>query len=76
MFFFGKPDIFFNDFFNTGDSHVFSKRKFNLRIPDSMGPLTEEDIKQIKKKAREVIPERVEYYAKLAWFTNSTIADT
>ena len=27
---------------------------------DSMGPLTEEDIKQIKKKARVVIPQRVE----------------
>ena len=35
-------------------------------LADSMGPLTDEDIRQIKKKAREVIPQRVEYYAKLA----------
>ena len=35
-------------------------------LADSMGPLSEEDIKQIKKKARVVIPQRVEYYAKLA----------
>ena len=35
-------------------------------LADSMGLLTKEDIKQIKKKAREVIPQRVEYYAKLA----------
>ena len=36
------------------------------RLASSMGPLTEEDIRQIKKKARKVIPERVEHYARLA----------
>ena len=36
------------------------------KLADSMGLLTEEDIRQIKKKARVVIPQRVEYYAKLA----------
>ena len=36
------------------------------KLADSMGPLTEEDIKQIKEKAKKVIPERVEHYAKLA----------
>ncbi len=35
-------------------------------LADSMGPLTEEDIRQIKKKARLLIPQRVDYYAKLA----------
>ena len=35
-------------------------------LADSMGPLTEEDIRQIKKKARVEIPQRVEYYAKMA----------
>ena len=35
-------------------------------LASSMGPLTEEDISQIKKKARKVIPERVEHYARLA----------
>ena len=33
---------------------------------DSMSLLTEEDIRQIKKKARVIIPQRVEYYAKMA----------
>ena len=37
-----------------------------IALADSMGPLTEDNIKQIKKKAREVIPQRVEYYAKMA----------
>ena len=36
------------------------------KLADSMGSLTEEDIKQIKEKAKKVIPERVEHYAKLA----------
>ena len=42
-------------------------------LADSMGPLTEEDIKQIKKKARVVIPQRVEYYAKLAGISYNKI---
>ena len=36
------------------------------KLADSMGPLIEEDIRQIKKKARVVIPQRVEHYAKMA----------
>lgn len=35
-------------------------------MASSMGPLTEDDIIQIKKKAAKVIPERVEFYSKLA----------
>lgn len=35
-------------------------------LANSMDPLTEEDIKQIKKKASVIIPEWVEYYAKLS----------
>ncbi len=42
-------------------------------LADSMGPLTAEDIKQIKKKARKVIPERVEHYAKLAGISYNRI---
>lgn len=42
-------------------------------LADSMGPLTEEDIKQIKKKAKKVIPERVEHYAKLAGISYNRI---
>ena len=42
-------------------------------LADSMGPLTEEDIKQIKKKARVVISQRVEYYAKLAGISYNKI---
>ena len=42
-------------------------------LADSMGPLTEENIRQIKKKARVVIPQRVEYYAKLAGISYNRI---
>ncbi|SFI86758.1 Protein of unknown function DUF45 [Treponema bryantii] len=42
-------------------------------LADSMGPLTEEDISQIKKQARMVIPQRVEYYAKLAGISYNKI---
>ena len=42
-------------------------------LANSMGPLTEEDIKQIKKKAKKVIPERVEHYAKLAGISYNRI---
>ncbi len=43
------------------------------KLADSMGPLTEEDIRQIKKKARKVIPQRVEYYAKMAGISYNRI---
>ena len=43
------------------------------KLADSMGPLTEEAIIQIKKKARVVIPQRVEYYAKMAGISCSCI---
>ncbi len=43
-----------------------SKIEKQRELAASMGPLTEADIKEIKKKAREVIPQRVEYYAKLS----------
>ena len=42
-------------------------------LADSMGSLSEEDIKQIKKKAKKVIPERVEYYSKLSGISYSRI---
>ena len=34
------------------------KLEKQTKLADSMGPLTEEDIRQIKKKARVVIPQR------------------
>jgi hypothetical protein len=43
------------------------------KLADSMGPLTEEDIRQIKKKARVIIPQRVEYYAKMAGISYNRI---
>lgn len=36
------------------------------KLAKSMGMLSEEDIKAIKKKAKILIPERVEYYAKMS----------
>ena len=43
------------------------------KLADSMGPLSEEDIRQIKKKARVVIPQRVEFYAKMAGISYNRI---
>ena len=50
-----------------------AKLEKQTELADSMGPLTEEDIKQIKKKAKKVIPERVEHYAKLAGISYNRI---
>ncbi|MBQ1174910.1 MAG: DUF45 domain-containing protein [Treponema sp.] len=50
-----------------------AKLEKQTALADSMGPLTEEDIKQIKKKAKKVIPERVEHYAKLVGISYNRI---
>ncbi len=42
-------------------------------LATSMGALTEDDIKQIKKKARVIIPQRVEHYAKIAGISYNRI---
>jgi len=41
---------------------------------ESMGPITQEELKEIKKQAKKVIPERVEYYANKAGITYNRIA--
>jgi len=43
------------------------------KLASSLGPLTQEDIKAIKKKAKVLIPERVEHYAKLSGITYKKI---
>ena len=43
-----------------------AKVEKQAELAASLGQLTEEDIRQIKKKARVIIPQRVEYYAKMA----------
>ncbi len=52
--------------------HLEKFKKQN-EIAQEMGPLTQEDIKLIKKKAREVIPPRVEHYAKIAGISYNQI---
>lgn len=43
------------------------------KLAEEMGPLTAQDITAIKKKAKILIPQRVEYYAKAAGITYNKI---
>lgn len=42
-------------------------------LANELGPLTQEDISELKKKAKKIIPERVEYYARLSGITYNRI---
>ncbi|MCR5614210.1 MAG: M48 family metallopeptidase [Treponema sp.] len=50
-----------------------AKLEQQTALAASMGPLTPDDIKQLKKKAKKVIPARVEYYAKLSGISYNRI---
>lgn len=50
-----------------------SKVERQLEMADAMGPLTSDDIRAIKKRAKTLIPQRVEYYAKLNGITYNRI---
>lgn len=43
-------------------------------LASSMPPLTDQDIKEIKKKAKTIIPERVEHYSRLSGITYNRIS--
>nr|MCR4579493.1 M48 family metallopeptidase [Treponema sp.] len=43
-------------------------------LAEEMGPLSPEDIKELKKKARIIIPQRVEYYSKIAGISYKRIS--
>ncbi len=45
-----------------------------IALADSMGPLTDKDIKQIKKRAKVIIPERVEYFSRLSGIAYNRIS--
>ncbi|MCQ2576103.1 MAG: M48 family metallopeptidase [Treponema sp.] len=65
------------------DKFIYSKRNWIKRhlerqrnqnaLSRELGPLTADDIKQIKKKAKKLIPERVEYYSKLSGISYNRI---
>lgn len=64
----GTPTKLIEEFILSKKSWVINQIKKieseNLKA-SVMGPLTEEDIKQLKKQAKKIIPSRVEYYANL-----------
>ncbi len=43
------------------------------QMAEAMGPLTAQDISALKKKAKEIIPARVDYYSKLTGITYNKI---
>ena len=72
----GTPTFIAEKFMMEKKDWIMKQRekvKNQTALADSRGPLTEEDIKQIKKKAKKVIPERVEYYAKVAGISYNKI---
>lgn len=50
-----------------------SKIEMQTKLADEMGRLSEDDLKQIKKKAKIIIPQRVVHYASLSGITYNKI---
>lgn len=51
-----------------------SKKVKQSELAKQMGPLSADDVKNLKKKAKIIIPQRVEYYASLSGITYNRIA--
>ncbi|MCR5291088.1 MAG: M48 family metallopeptidase [Treponema sp.] len=72
----GTPAFVAENFIHEKNDWIIkqlAKVEKQSKLATSMGPLTEEDIKQIKKKAKQVIPQRVEHYAKMAGISYNRI---
>lgn len=72
----GIPDSNVVDFVRSKKPWLeknMTKAKENAKLLEEIGSFTEEDIKQIKKKARKEIPLRVAYYASKAGISYNRI---
>ncbi|MCR5189491.1 MAG: M48 family metallopeptidase [Treponema sp.] len=66
------------------EEYLYSKKDWILKTlakvekqndqAQALGPISQEDLKEIKKQAKKLIPQRVEYYAGLAGITYNKIA--
>ncbi len=66
---FGTPAFIAEKFVREKKAWIqkkLEKIENQMKLADSLGTLTEDDIRQIKKKAKVLLPERVEHYAKIA----------
>lgn len=72
----GTPVSVVEDFLREKKSWIvkqLEKVDAQTELAEAMGPLTPQDISALKKKAKVLIPQRVEYYANLAGITYNKI---
>ena len=72
----GVPQKFVTDFIESKKSWIMKNLKLiqsNKAILDEVGYFTEDELKDIRKRAKEIIPGRVEYYAKKGGFKYNKI---
>lgn len=73
----GTTESAIRDFLTTKKTWItkhLEKQQSESKKAKALGYLSAEEIKQIKKKAHKIIPERVEYYSKLSGITYGKIA--
>lgn len=73
----GTPVSVVEDFLREKKAWIvkqLEKVEAQSQLAEEMGPLTSQDISALKKKAKVIIPQRVEYYAKLAGISYNRIA--
>ena len=74
---YGTPEKTVTDFLSEKKSwilkHIEQRQKQN-QICQSLGKFTSEEIREIKRKAKEIIPKRVEYFAKISGITYGKIS--
>lgn len=74
---YGTPERMVQEFLLTKKSWItnqIEKQTREVQKAESLGLLSDDEIKQIKKKARKILPERVEYWAKKIGVTYGRIS--
>lgn len=74
---YGTPERMVQEFLLTKKSWItnqIEKQTREVQKAESLGLLSDDEMKQIKKKARKILPERVEYWAKKIGVTYGRIS--
>lgn len=74
---YGTPERMVQEFLITKKTWItnqIEKQTREVQNAESLGLLSDDEIKQIKKKARKIFPERVEYWAKKIGVTYGRIS--
>lgn len=73
---YGIPEYYVQDFLKSKKNwivkHVEKQQQQNDKV-ETLGAFSETELREMKKQARKVIPERVEFYAKQAGITYNRI---